>query len=594
MVPGGRHRPAVQYDLIVLVVMLLAFSLWVLSLPCFPSTDGPVHMYYADILCALLAHKPSVYTHYFHIRHLLPPYAFYYYALAILSRIVPMFMADKLIICLYFVLFTFGFRYAARAIGPSAGCASLLATILLLNWPLGMGFLSFCLSLSLALWAVGSWLRAIGRRSPGHRVAFVILSSVVMFTHPVPLLLLLLITASILAMRFVYARVATGRLVWPEHGIADLFTLGAATLNVLYVRHFATSHPFDQNVVLTRRQYLLEVLYRFTSYGREHELAFFLGRRADLLVYRGGLLLILVVPMVLATLQFRQNRRSGVWTNGDTLLLLGMASVFVLPFVPTMLNGCYYLPDRLLICIWLAILLAASAWSPSPHLHRPTGVIARVIPVAYTVSGGIRFSRDTALVTCSAFAVIVNGMLLYSSNRLLRPVAKSVAALDRSQNDVRGQIGFLIEDGRTMYKIPSETLAWNPYSWALVNTFRENGAIMGNAPWMDESIIPVAPSTPLPEMSILTLRQPVPSLLQRDLLQSPNDLRRTLAISSFYVVNQAGHPRLHDDPLLRTARGSSVRWTCHSQDWYRICRSDAAQPSPPRLSMYSNRAPPHL
>lgn len=590
MVRAGTRRPVFTYDLIILVAILLAFSVWVLSLPCFPSTDGPVHMYYADILCALLAGKPSPYTHYFHIRHLLPPYALYYYALAVLSRLVPMFLADKLIICLYFGLFTFGFRYLARAIGPSAGCTSLLATLLLLNWPLGMGFLSFCLSLSLALWAAGIWLRTMGRRSSSGRIAFVLLSTVVMFAHPVPLLLLLFVTGSLLALRFLTAGQRMHRVVWPEHGIADLLTLGAAAVNVLYVRHFATAHPFDQNADLTRGQYLLDVLYRFTSYGREHELAFFLGRRADLLVYRGGLLLILIIPMALAILQFTYNRRTRVWTNGDTFLILGLAAIFVLPFIPTKLNGCYYLPDRLLICVWLAVLIAASAWSPGHHSHRKLAAAKSVIPPAQVTSTGsgtplahpaprgTRFSHRAALVLCSVFAVVVNGTLIYSANRLLRPVANAVAALARPEDGVKGQIGFLIEDGRAMHRVPSETLAWNPYSWALVNMFRENGDIMGNAPWMDESIIPVAPSAPLPEMSILTLRQPVPALLQRDLLRSPNDLRKILAVSSFYVVNQAGHPRLHDDPLLRTALGPSAPWTCLSEDWYRVCRSAASPP----------------
>ena len=567
MKAAARKLPQIEYDLIVLIGILLAFSAWVLSLPCFPTTDGPVHMYYADILCALLDGRPSAYVHYFHIRHLLPPYALYYYALALLSRFVPMFLADKLIICGYFVLFSFGFRYFAQAVGPSGKLTSLLSTLLLLNWPLGMGFLSFCLSLSLSLWAAGLWLRLMGKHSFSQRIAFVLLSAVVMLAHPVPLLLLLLVTGLFLAVRFLHAARQAGRPVWPHHGRADLFTLGAATLNILYVRHFATAHPFDQDMVLTKRQYLFDVLNRFTLYGREHSLAFFLGRRTDLLVYRGGLLLILVVPLFLAFLQFTRNRRLGVWTQGDTLLFLGLTAVFVLPFVPTKLNDCFYFADRLLICTWLLFLLAASAWSPRLHL-RGGG-----LPQAFTA---VHPGHRTILAICCLFVVVVDGTLIYSSNRLLRPAANAVAAVGRPVGSAQGEIGFLMEDGRAVHDAP-ETLAWNPYYWALVHMFRENGDIMGNAPWMDESIIPVAPSAPLPEVSILTLRQPVPALLQRDLLQSPTDLRRTLAVSSFYVVNHAGRPTVQDEPLLHQARNLSPPWTCLSEDWYRVCRSATSE-----------------
>lgn len=566
MLRAGKKQKAVDFDLLVLIGILLVFSGWILSLPCFPSTDGPVHLYYANILCTLLARSPSPYTAYFHIRHVLPPYALYYYALVLLSRAVPMFLADQLIICLYFTLFIFGFRYLAQAIGPSGKLTSLLATLLLLNWPLGMGFLSFCLSLSLTLWALGLWLRVMGRPCHTRRIGFAVLTVVVMFTHPVPLLVLLFVTGALLAVRFFHASQEAGQLAWPDHGRADLVTFGAATLNLLYLHHFATAHPFDQNVVLTHKEYVADVISRFTFYGREHSLAFFLGRRADLLVYRGGLLLILIVSLGLALLQFVRNRRVRRWTEGDTFLTLGLTAIVVLPFIPTKLNECFYFPDRLLICLWLAFLLAASSWSPRPGAREKSFCA----PLRR-----LQFDAETLLVLFCLFAVVVDGTLLYSSNRLLRPVAKSIAAVGQTEHDGRGQIGFVMEDARKVSDDgPHEALAWNPYYWALVNVFRANDEIMGNAPWMDESIIPVAPSAHLPEMSIPALRQPIPSLLRRDLLRAPDDLRRTLAISSFYVVNQAGRPAGHEPPL-RNGEGSSTPWACSSKGWYRVCRSDA-------------------
>ena len=115
----ARNAGRLRVEDEVLILILLAFVGWMLSLPCFPSTDGPVHMYYAHVLSGLLFNGRSTYTAYFHIRHLLPPYSLYYYALVALSRWVPMPVADKLVICTYFILFVFGLPYGL----PAFGCA---------------------------------------------------------------------------------------------------------------------------------------------------------------------------------------------------------------------------------------------------------------------------------------------------------------------------------------------------------------------------------------------------------------------------------------------------------------------------------------
>ena len=548
----------------VLALILLAFVGWMLSLPCFPSTDGPVHMYYAHILSGLLFQGRSAYTTYFHIRHLLPPYSLYYYALVALSRWVPMPVADKLIICAYLILFVLGFRYLAHAIGPAGGLSSLFATLLLLNWSLGMGFLSFLLSLSISLWATGLWLRLMGLPSPLRRAGFLCLGTVVMLTHPVPLLLLLLLTGTLLAVRLLQTCKRSGRFVWPACGKADLFTWTALSLNLIYIRRFSTPHPFDQEQPFVPEQYFGDVLRHLSLYGREHALSFFLGRGPDILVYRLGLLAILFVSFGCALWQFVQNRRMHRWTNGDSLLVLGLSSVVILPFFPTELNQCYYFPDRLLGCLWLVFLLSASAWSP----RFLEGRAAPVLELSR-----VRLTYRNVLCACCVSTLFADGMLLYAADRLLRPVAVEVAALESAPNGGPGKIGFVFEDARPAHDDRHETLAWNPYYWALVNVFRRNDDILANAPWIDESIIPVAPSGPLPEMAITALQQPVPSLLQRDLLRSPADLHKTLAVSTFYLVNQVDRPLAKEEPLLRAGGQAALSWRCSSQGWYRACRA---------------------
>ncbi len=534
-------------------------------MPSFPTTDGPVHMYYVHVLGSLLSHTNADYAHFFRIRHLLPPYSLYYYALLLLSGFMPMLVADRVIICVYFVSFVFGFRFLARQIGPSADLMALLCTPLLLNWPLGMGFVNFCLSLSFSFWATGLWLKVQGTRTLWGRVGFLVLVTGIMLTHPVPLLLLLAVTGALLLASIVQTTRDAGRFTLPAHGVADLVTLLLASLNVGYVKLFANGNPLKQvnETEGPPTPFWKGVMQQATICPREHALAFVFGRRPDILVYRFALLALLFMAITLAVLQFRRNRRAGIWTRGDTFFLLGGGLFFTLPFIPSQLNGLYFFADRLVICIWLAFLLAASGWSAR----------AAIVPAMPDRAGSRPAAWGGFALACVALALIANITLLTSANRILRPIAQNIRSLSESSLGIRGQVGFMMEDARPMLGEAPEGPSWNPYHWALMHAFRHNEAVIANAPWMHESIIPVAPSATLPEVSITALREPFANQVQRDLLRSPGDLRQTLAKDSFFLVNQVDRSVLTSgEPLLLQAGDEARDWSCAAEAWYRVCR----------------------
>src|ERR1700730_4855855 len=65
--------------------LLAACLLFLITLDSFPSQDGPVHSYYADVLQDLLK-GGHAYGRYFQISHILPPYALTYYLLIALGK----------------------------------------------------------------------------------------------------------------------------------------------------------------------------------------------------------------------------------------------------------------------------------------------------------------------------------------------------------------------------------------------------------------------------------------------------------------------------------------------------------------------------
>src|ERR1700712_5191480 len=100
-----------------LFVLACAFCAWILYLPVFPSQDGPMHLYIARIMQALIFHhQPGIFPQYFYVKALVPPYALYYYLLIGLANIFSFPIADKIVVCLYIFLLLFGFRYLATSI----------------------------------------------------------------------------------------------------------------------------------------------------------------------------------------------------------------------------------------------------------------------------------------------------------------------------------------------------------------------------------------------------------------------------------------------------------------------------------------------
>lgn len=77
----------------------------ILSLPCFPSHDGPVHLYYADILRGLLTHS-GPYPQYFEIKSWVTPHMLEYFSLLVLELVFPALVAEKILVCVYVLLFT--------------------------------------------------------------------------------------------------------------------------------------------------------------------------------------------------------------------------------------------------------------------------------------------------------------------------------------------------------------------------------------------------------------------------------------------------------------------------------------------------------
>ena len=219
------------------VALYVVYVLW---LPVFPSTDGPVHLYYADVTKQLISDQHA-YGGFFFIRHFLPPYSLHTYILAGLTAVVSSVLAEKILICVYICGFCFGVRFLAKALGQGWRVASLAALPIVLHKLVYLGFYNFDLGVAVMLWFVGFWVWHHDNLAGWRSIGFVALTVLLMVTHPVPLGVALLflalhVTFSVLAesRRAADKGWARWRTALRSHG-RQMLHAGVACLSLCYV-----------------------------------------------------------------------------------------------------------------------------------------------------------------------------------------------------------------------------------------------------------------------------------------------------------------------------------------------------------------------
>ena len=533
--PAQRRLSA---EVIVLVLICIAYMGWVLSLPLFPTQDGPVHLYYVHVMQALLSQQPTPYSSFYSIKHLLPPYSLYYYSLIALAKFLPILVADKVVICCYFVSFVFGFRYLATQIGPSADRMTLLATLFLLNWPLGMGFVNFCLSVTFALWATGLWVRSIGGSGYRRRGWFLLLTIIITLTHPVPLLFVLAFCGVSLAFRLFQHRRQQTASALPSYFKTDIvvFLLAGSVLG--YVKLFTSSKLLHQTSKATST--LAAFVHHIIPLG------FVAGDDWWFKIYAYLLWAILVLSFLLAIIQWVRRRPEQTTSFSTLWLLLAIGFLAILPLIPHDLNGSHFFADRLTIFAWLLALLAASTYKPQ-----------------------WRFERR-ALIT---FVVLSNLFILGLAERYTRPPAIAIASIQTAPVAHRGDIGLALQDHIDPDYDPKIHLASNPYLWAFVHYFRYNDAILYNTPWLDLEIIPLGAKGVLTSTALSPTAMEAPWTLAPELLGSPAERTAVLSSVRFAMVDVQKPDLPIGLPNTLAQKPPAYHWTCTpgQASWYIVC-----------------------
>ncbi len=454
---------------------LLLTCVWVLSLPLFPSQDGPLHLYYINVLRQLLFHHAGVYTDTYTIRNYLPPYSTYYYGLIALGSVVSLEMADKLFVCLCVVLFALASRALMRAAGATSPWAPLLVLPVLLNWPLMMGFASYSLAVCLACFAMAAWCAGVGRPGLRSRAVFLALLVAIVLTHPIPWSVVVGFAFFELICRTVLPRgaVSTGDTRDPRaHWKLDLGTALLACTPYLYIARFKAANTQELDYVDPATGKLVTAV-QSTFSDQIHDQLFDLRHTLGLVLFDGagparyyhlGLQLLLVCALPAGIWYLLRHRSAPNRYMATVWVLFSLALGIGLIVVPNDLGGGYFFATRLQILLYVSCMVAmAFAFGALRRLALPVAFFAFFMSL-YTVVLGIRY---------------------------ISPVAREIATLRQAPPPAEpGQPGLAMRTAGLLY--PPHLTIYSFY-WAPVHYFRWHNLLLYNTAWLGDPIIPVIP-----------------------------------------------------------------------------------------------------
>lgn len=545
--PFGQHNFE-RWAKLLFTAILACFVVWIFALPLFPTQDGPMHRYYVHVLHSLLEHK-STYSVY-EIRHPLPPYLTHYGILLALFHVLPYDLAEEIFACLVILCFAYGLRLSAKEIGANGEWAALLVSPLLFSWPLMMGFFNFVLGLGLLLFCTAYWQR-MKYRGVRAFIPFLLLLIVLTFTHPIPLLLLILLSGIDLCFALflpregaIFSRLRAERV----RLVALALTVAAAAFPALAIDSTKTARTmslFFFHPEFLRTALLLTGISPYNS--RSPHVSINLYRIALYAIYFGGMWI--GGRACIAALRARRPN------YGITIFLATALLTVVLPFLPNVVNGSDYFATRLIFILWPGALLAASAANvPTPRSQR-----------RWLAAGAV----------CCVLALL-------PAQLFIRPIARQLhtAELQPLPHGVPGALLFnLDQDGYVRFH---DQLAFDPFKWGGILAFVHANDIALDSPWIDQKITPIEAVPGGPELVADIsysgiLKPPAPDAPAVPGRSFPAWGEARMVRDSAFMVFSAPPDALAQGLTRQLTPAEAAKYHCGApQGWYLVCMDSGA------------------
>lgn len=495
-----------------------------------------MHLYLAHIFVQLVLHPGSKYAHFYSIRHVVQPYCVTYYARAVLEAVCSPNLAEKILVCVAILVQGCGYRFLAKSLGHTGNLAALLIVPVLIDFPLGAGLLNFYLSVGLAFFVLGLWVR-MGESVKLWRLAiFTILIVLMVLIHPVPLLIIAgyicggLILSVSNARLFSTAYPQSGRKSqWISLAIVALaivtpaFMARGKTLN-----SFRDIHPFYMLHGILSLNFL-SIVSAISPAGRVYHIALY----AMFAVVAGACLW-----------RFLSNAAGRRLNKSDHFFFISLCFCAVIPVLPLQLSGGLLFAQRMVSVAWALVLVPFAGMRLSPKASR--------------------FFRP--------FLAIIVALSLIVWARKITPVARTAAFISSAPIEPNLKGVFLEDGSQSDFDETGLTYPISVYSG--IRAFLLQDEILLNTPWMDQTINPVQASR---GSALLLGKVSKPELehpwLLYKALQNPLE-RQIILNDSQFVLFQENVPENNAPVRLlgQTLNQASVNnWRCSDEGAYALC-----------------------
>lgn len=521
-------------------ICLALFLVFLFSLPVFPTGDGPLHIYMANVFWSVATHTHSIYAHYYAIRHLLQPYSFHYYFLIGLEHFVSADMAEKFFVALILITMATGFRALARSFKIRSAAVSLWVFPLLLNWTLGGGMLNFSFAAGLMLWGLAFYYR-LGDAFTGRVFAgFVVTLILLILSHPVPLMLLILMIAGDLFW-LILVRGPAEKRRWARVPRWQAAALLLAAISFIFPLLIADKAQMESSVS--------DGIYFHTTWVR----FIVTGLRLGLMYVNnpaGWLYLGLLTAMapaaawLLVSSGWWRRMRDGASAPADRLLISALLFLLLSCFFPEHMNGSALFADRMWILVWLLVATCAAAAPLSRRMQ--TGVAVAAL-------------GTTALALILALLCI-------------RPAAIKQQQLADAPIP-SGERGIFLQANSASRPFQNKSTYPINY-WAGARGFFAHQDVMLNTPWLNLTIVPVKAVTGTSLMGNAVPGGLIENPMEFSKSLSKHDLRseHALDLADFILYSDpvAQHPRPVAE-MEQMLGSQKARWICSGRYFYAVC-----------------------
>ncbi len=505
-------------------IILLIYIGWVFLLPSFPTQDGGVHLYHANVLSKLLSGAPF-FEKFYRIRTLFPPYAAHMYLLILLMKVVSPLLAEKVVTALSIACVGCGLRFLMKSLRAKEPTLAVFGLPLTLSWILFMGFFNYALALGGMLFGLGFWCRGARTRRRTDWIAYVVLAFALSITHPVPLLLLIVASGVELA-----SRIGEFRPVSRLRAFAvDIEVFLAACLSLFYVASFTHSSADLRYVTLmpTIPVHVADLVgLAYVSPLADSSL---LNES-----FRLWFITLAVVCLLAGAIPFARRALAHAWSQSGAIWFCAVALFAAIPLLPFKINGSEYFAQRLIVP---ALLLLLAATEPLLDF----------------------VSKRTWLFTTVGSAVAVILLAVIHAN--VAPVSRELARIPAL---TPGHVGVVMTGNCT-----DTRLNFEPYYWSGSKAFAVSNGVMLNSPWL---YLPISSLTPKNEM-LLNPKLSLPHWLSLWMGRSTALRGRVLSEADTIVV--ASHSQEERMQLLRTATASGG-WSCMDSSEFSVCTTSGS------------------